>query len=186
MDSNKNKDKNDFITLLQSNAEEEDGKKADKVFKEIVFRLVELWEKNRANAPTWPPGFQHQAAKLLRRFGNRWGFQIYLSECEMYGEQSTGDGFPNFCSMRSRIQLIIDEFVPFSDLVHPDDEDQLEELDEMCLQQANEIPPISPENVPSWVPESHWWWWAPTNHNMSQREIHEKLYDYHPEDWDNE
>ena len=174
-----------LIASLEENAEQEDGKKAKEFFRDIVFQVVKLWAANRNNDPVWPPGFQEQVATLIRRPGNRWGFQIYFSECQRYGMRSMTDGFNDSCLMRSKIQVIIDNFVPFSDLVHPDDVEDLEMLDDFYTENADEIVPISAEEIPSWIPESHWWWQVPTRHDMSQREIHEKLYDYHLEDWDN-
>lgn len=186
MNSARTGSEKDLVALLESNSKETDGRNSREAFREIANRIMNLWARNRRNDPVWPLGFQEQVAALLRHRGNRWGFQHYLTDCEAYALRSTGDGFPDSCTLRSGIQLINDEFVPISDLVHPDDADHLEFIDDMYTQKAGDIPPIPPENIPSWAPESHWWWWAPTRHDMGQREIHAKLYDYHPEDWDTE
>ena len=175
----------EILSLLESNTDDVTGKTAARVFDEAVDRLVDLWVENREKQRAWPSGFQEQVAALLRREGNRLGFQAYLNECEIYALRSKQDGFHRSCYYRSHIQVLIDESVPFADLVHPDDTDSLDDIDAIYVNDADDIVPVPPEDIPSWIPESHWWWRAPTNHNMSQREIHEKLYDYHPEDWDN-
>ena len=175
----------DLIALLEINAEEIDVRRSGNAFEEIADRIMGLWAHNHKNDPVWSPDFQEQVATLLRRPGNKSGFRSYLLDCETYALRSTGDGFAKSCDRRSGIQFIIDEFVPFSEFVHPDNADQLEDIDDLYTQHADDIPPIRPEDIPSWLPESHWWWRAPTRHHMSKQEIDRKLYDYYPEDWYN-
>lgn len=177
-------EENVILSLLESTDNETSGAAIASIYDEAVDRLVTLWAYNRMNEQEWPPDFVDKIRGLLKSDANRHGFQAYVSKCEMLALRSMQDGFRRSCYYRSHIQVVIDEFVPFAELVHPADVGGLAEIDELYVNDANEIPPIPPGDIPSWVPESHWWWRAPTRLDMSQQEIEEKLYDYHPEDWD--
>ncbi|WP_049569758.1 hypothetical protein [Nocardiopsis sp. SBT366] len=153
-------------------------------FARIAEDTSNLWAYQRRNDPVWSQGFQKRFSELMRTPGNRHGFLVHEGECEIYGLRCRGDGFSTFCFLRSEIQIIIDEFVPYADLVHPEDVDSLDILDDVIRESVDDIVPLDPGEAPSWVPESHWWWRAPTRHDWTQREIDEKLYDYYVEDWE--
>ncbi|MFB8764440.1 hypothetical protein [Nocardiopsis alba] len=152
-------------------------------FSAAVDNIAALWTENRKNRTTWSSEFQEKVSELLRTPGNKSSFQIYLSNFDLYAHRSMTDGFYRSCSMRSKIQVIVEEFVNFADLVPEEDADHLEYIDDLYKDFADNIPPIPHDEIPSWVPESHWWWRVPTRHDMSREEIEERLYDYHPEDW---
>ncbi|MFE9246599.1 hypothetical protein [Nocardiopsis sp. NPDC006938] len=89
-----------------------------------------------------------------------------------------GDGFVSACYLRSKIQILNEYFVPFADLVHPADAGARERIDSLYVKDADDIVPIPPGEIPWWVPESHWWWRAPTRHDWTEAEINEKIHDY--------
>lgn len=140
------------------------------------------WLNTDSGQQWWPPGFREKAAPLLRRFSNRGGFGGYLTEYEIRMLQSQADGFLLACEMRSRIEVLT-EIVAFEDLVHPADAEALEDLDEQLRSFHNDIPPPQEGEVPDWVPDSHWWWYVPSRHDMPWREREERLNDYFPELW---
>ncbi len=152
-------------------------------FSNAVDNIVTLWTENRKNKTTWTSDFQGKASKLLRTLENKSAFQIYLSNFDVYAHRSMTDGFYRSCSMRSKIQVIVEEFVDFADLVPEEDADHLEYIDDLYKDFADDIPPIPHDKIPSWVPASHWWWRVPTRHDMSREEIEERLYEIYPEDW---
>ncbi|WP_049569750.1 hypothetical protein [Nocardiopsis sp. SBT366] len=102
----------------------------------------------------------------------------------MYTLRITGEGFPNACYYRSKIQILIDDFVPFADLMHPADSDKLDVVDALFTSNADDIVPIRPKDIPWWVPDSHWWWRVPTRDDWSEEEINAKINDYYDDDWD--
>lgn len=177
-------EENAILALLESTASESSGAAVASIYDEAVDRLVTLWVHNRNNEQEWPSDFVDAVRELLKSAANRHGFQAYVGKCESLALRSMQDGFRRSCYYRSHIQVVIEEFVPFAALVHPADVESLADIDEIYVDDANQIPPIPPEDIPSWVPESHWWWRAPTRLDMSQQEIDEKLNDYHPEDWE--
>ncbi|WP_017605533.1 hypothetical protein [Nocardiopsis alkaliphila] len=170
-----NKEEKEILGLLQQNTGDLEGRLIRKNFESIMDRITSLWITDQKNNRAWTPEYREKVATLLRKEGNRHGFQMYMDTCETYSLRNESDGFPYSCEYRSRIQIILDEFVSFEDLVHPADTQWLEENDQLYREHTDQIPPIP---IPSWVPETHWWWNAPTNHNMSQDEIDEKLGDY--------
>ena len=147
-------------------------------FPDVAEAIKSLWADNRQHDRTWSPGFREAATELLRKEGNRFGFRTYFFKCRQYSQRSARDGFLKACYYRSKIQILIEEFAPFADFMHPDDSDALDYVDSLYTKKADEIPPIPAEEIPWWVPESHWWWRAPTRLHMSQREIDGKLGDY--------
>ncbi|WP_431872896.1 hypothetical protein [Nocardiopsis eucommiae] len=173
-----------ILHLFESTTGETNGTVIAQIFDEALDRLVTQWAYNQIDNRQWPSGFVRKVADLVRSERNRQGFMSYVGKCEMFASRSMQDGFQRSCYYRSHIQILIDDFVPFADLVHPADVGALADIDEIYVDDANQIPPIPPEDIPSWVPESHWWWRAPTRLDMSQQEIDEKLNDYHPEDWE--
>ncbi|MFE9246601.1 hypothetical protein [Nocardiopsis sp. NPDC006938] len=183
MVQNFNPEEEEVLELLRDNAEGKTPTTAT-AFPAIVDGIASLWKLNRRHNRTWEPKFQEEAGKLLRRHGNRHGFTHYFRMYQKYSRRSTGDGFLNACQYRSKIQIIIDDFVPFADLMHPADADKLDVVDALFTENADDIVPIPPGEIPWWVPESHWWWRVPTRHDWTEAEINEKLYGYYEEDWD--
>ncbi|WP_049569755.1 hypothetical protein [Nocardiopsis sp. SBT366] len=165
------------LELLRTNAEEAPPASA-RNFPEIVEGIIHLWADHRRNDRAWPPEFVKETARLLRKTGNRHGFSFYFNTCKKYSRRRRGDGFQRACYLRSRIQILTDDFVPFSDLMHPADSGALKKVDMLFVEDAHDIAPIPPEQIPWWVPESHWWWRTPTRLDMSQQEIDEKIHDY--------
>jgi hypothetical protein len=173
-----------IVRLLESTSAQTNGTVIAQIFDEALDRLVTQWAYNRIDDRQWTPGFAEKVSDLVRSTRNRQGFMSYVGKCEMLALRSMQDGFERSCYYRSHIQVLVEEFVPFADLVHPADVGALAQIDELYVNDANEIPPIPSEDIPSWVPESHWWWRAPTRLDMSQQEIDEKLHDYYAEDWE--
>lgn len=170
------------LDLLRENADKT-APDSTRGFPEVAEAIKSLWADNRQHDRTWSPRFKEAATELLRKEGNRFGFRAYFFTCQAYSLRSASDGFLKACHYRSRVQILIDEFVPFADFMHPADSKALEYVDSLYTQDTDEIPPISPEEFPWWAPESHWWWRAPTRLDMSQREIKEKLYGDYSEDF---
>ncbi|QVJ01960.1 hypothetical protein KGD82_03305 [Nocardiopsis eucommiae] len=165
------------LELLRKNADAVPPDSA-RNFPEAVESLMRLWEDHHRSGRAWSPDFVEEAARLLRKEGNRHGFTAYFGACRRYSLRRRGDGFVSACYLRSKIQILTDEFVPFADFMHPADSGALEKVDKLYIKDANDIAPIPPEEIPWWVPESHWWWRAPTRLDMSQQEIDEKIHDY--------
>ncbi|QVJ01958.1 hypothetical protein KGD82_03295 [Nocardiopsis eucommiae] len=153
-------------------------------FPGVVDDVASLWVDNQRHDRAWSPDFVKEAARLLRKDGNRHGFSAYYGMCQTYALRISGEGFPNACYYRSKIQIIIDDFVPFADLVHPADSDALETVDTIFVRKADDIVPIPSKDIPWWVPESHWWWRVPTRDDWTEDEINAKINDYYDDDWD--
>lgn len=173
-----------ILTLLENNAEISNDSDYREEFSYITGKIVRLWAKNREEGTTWTPGFQREVADLLRLPKNMTSLYMYVSECEEYALKSATSGFYASCSMLSKIHILTEEFIPLSEIVHPNDIETLEDIEETYLNYADDIPPIPHDKIPSWVPESHSWWRIPTRHDMSKEEIEERLYEIYPEDWD--
>ncbi len=184
-DSQTKKNKEKTITIrLKEVAKETDSITQREEFIDIVDEIIDLWTENRKAGTTWTPGFQGEVAELLKLTENRASLYLYLAECEEYALKSATSGFYASCSMLSKIHILTEEFIPLSEIVHPNDIETLEVIEETYLNYADDIPPIPHDKIPSWVPESHSWWRIPTRHDMSKEEIKERLYEICPEDWD--
>ncbi|MEU3019506.1 hypothetical protein ABZ635_19180 [Nocardiopsis sp. NPDC007018] len=167
-----------IVALLESTTGDLSGPEVVRVFDEALDRLVTLWAYHRRDGGQWSPGFVERVRELVRSDANRHGFQAYVGQCEAFALRSMGDGFQRSCYLRSHIQVLVEEFVPFADLMHAADSGALDAIDELYVEDAHGIPPIPPDQLPTWVPASHWWWRASTRVDMSRQEIDEKLHDY--------
>lgn len=119
---------------------------------------------------------ESQNFKVLRSF-------IILSSS--YAERGRLDGFKDACWTRSMIQIIDDEFLDWSKAGSPTQRslfiEDVEDIDETIEDVSDEAPPVLEHEMPDWVPESHWWWRAPKNQDMSESERRSRLeYDH----WD--
>ncbi|MFJ9557746.1 hypothetical protein ACIRPH_28380 [Nocardiopsis sp. NPDC101807] len=130
--------------------------------------------------PEEQESFRSRISAALKEGRNLASLLSYISQCEYYSRMSRLDGFKRSCQIRSNLQIINDEFVPLTALVSPVDLETLEEAEETYREDADDIPPVPEEEIPAWIPDSHWWWHAPTRKDMSQEEIDGRLhYDWH-------
>lgn len=62
---------------------------------------------------------------------------------------------------RSVLQMFIENYqgTGIEELI---DFEQLEEIDELLRENASKAPPVVPHLIPPGLPDSHWWWRAPT------------------------
>jgi hypothetical protein len=117
--------------------------------------------------------FRRRVAELLRSGRNPGQFAGYRGQVLVNAQRGRFDGYEPAARGRSALQILRDEFTdpdPLDDLARAD----LDEIDEELSDAADEAPPI--REVPSWVPESHWWWRAPKRMDMSEEERLHRLY----------
>jgi hypothetical protein len=123
--------------------------------------------------------FKNRAAEILKSGRNPGSLIAYLSECEHYARMSKQNGFKRSCQIRSNLQIFNDEFVPLDTVLSSADLETLEDVEDTYREYADDIPPIPEEEIPAWIPDSHWWWRIPTRRDMGQQEIHGRLrYDW--------
>ncbi|MFD6096249.1 hypothetical protein ACFVWN_19355 [Nocardiopsis flavescens] len=120
--------------------------------------------------------FRTQVAELIGSDRNPGLLLSYMSDCEHYARMSKLDGFKKSCQMRSNIQIINDEFTPLDTIFSPANLEILDDAEEVYRENADDIPPIPEEEIPSWTPESHWWWRIPKRKNMGTEEINDRLH----------
>lgn len=117
---------------------------------------------------------------MLKKGRNPGSLISYMSRCEHYSRMSKLDGFRRSCLIRSNLQILNDEFVPLTSLLNPVELETLEDAEDTYREDADDIPPVPEEEIPAWIPDSHWWWRVPTRKDMSQQEVMERLhYDWH-------
>ncbi|WP_329245973.1 hypothetical protein OG417_50785 [Actinoallomurus sp. NBC_01490] len=117
--------------------------------------------------------FRERVAELLKSGHNPGQLAAYRGRVLMNAQRGRFDGYEPASRGRSALQILLVDFADgdlFDDLARAD----LEEIDEELEDAADEAPPI--RDVPSWVPESHWWWRAPKRTDMSEEERRHRLY----------
>ncbi|MFD3688594.1 hypothetical protein ACFWTE_27675 [Nocardiopsis sp. NPDC058631] len=120
--------------------------------------------------------FRSRVAYLLKSERNFNSLISYMSQCEHYSRMSKLDGFKRSCQIRSNLQILNDEFVPLNDVLSPADLETLDDAEDTYRENADDIPPVPEEEIPAWIPDSHWWWRVPIRKDMSQQEIDERLH----------
>jgi hypothetical protein len=117
--------------------------------------------------------FRERVGELLKSGRNPGQLGGYRGRVLVNAQKGRFDGYEPASRGRSALEILREDFAdeyPFDDLARAD----LEEIDEELTDAAEEAPPIL--DVPSWVPESHWWWRAPKQMDMSVEERRHRLY----------
>ncbi|MCW2858412.1 MAG: hypothetical protein JWP48_120 [Actinoallomurus sp.] len=117
--------------------------------------------------------FRERVVELLKSGRNPVHLVSYRNQVLERAERGRTDGYESASLGRSALQILKDEF-PADQLFDDLARDDLEEIDETLADAAEDAPPI--QDIPSWVPESHWWWRAPKRTDMSDRERRFRLY----------
>jgi hypothetical protein len=120
-----------------------------------------------------PAGFRERVVELLKRGRNPVHLSAYRSLVLERAERGRLDGYEPASLGRSALQILKDDY-PSAELFDELARADLDEIDEALVDAAEDAPPI--EDVPSWVPDSHWWWRAPKRTDMTDRERRFRLY----------
>ncbi|MDN3358848.1 hypothetical protein [Actinomadura sp. DC4] len=116
--------------------------------------------------------FRERLVELLGSGENPGQFGWFLGSVLVKAQKGRFDGYEPAVRGRSGLQILREDFA--GDLFDESTLAILEEIDEELADAAEEAPPIL--DVPSWIPESHWWWRAPKRTDMSEEERLHRLY----------
>ncbi len=110
-----------------------------------------------------PAGLEFNAtlAELLVSGNNPARLSLYVVRSQTAAENGQHEAYRPACWRRSMLELLGEEFVPWRDFLSPVDLEAVARVDEALVEVAGNARPVSDEEVPAWVPESHWWWWEP-------------------------
>lgn len=120
-----------------------------------------------------------QTSQALAQYNNFNHLRSYIFLCDSFAERGRLDGFSHACIMRSRIKILLDEFIDWhifqssqrDTLVH-----DIEDTDEIIEEISDDASPIRESDIPDWVNKDHWWWWAPKRQDMSEAERYERIH----------
>lgn len=125
-----------------------------------------LFDLYRATNPAQrqsPAGreFTADLAELLAGGNNPDRLGLYVVRSQTAAENGRHEGYRPACWRRSMLQILGDEFVPWTAILRPQDIDTIARIDVALAEVAAEAGIATEEEVPSWVPITHWWWWEP-------------------------
>lgn len=125
-----------------------------------------LFDLYRASTPAQrqsPAGrkFTTGLAELLAGGNNPDRLGLYVVRSQTAAENGRHEGYRPACWRRSMLQILGEEFVPWTAVLRPRDIDAIARIDEALAEVAAEAGIATEEEVPAWVPRSHWWWWEP-------------------------
>ena len=125
--------------------------------------LFDLYRATTAAERTSPGGraFNANLAELLVSGNNPDRLSLYVVRSQTAAENGQHEGYRPACWRRSMLQILGDEFVPWTAFLRPVDLEAITRVDEALERVAGSARPVSEEEVPDWVPQSHWWWWEP-------------------------
>ncbi|GHC83797.1 hypothetical protein GCM10007079_25220 [Nocardiopsis terrae] len=129
--------------------------------------------------------FRVKFTQLISDSSNFMGLYHYLGDCSDYAELGRLNGYEPACLMRSVLQIFNDEFVVWDEVrraeIRGGFAEEIADIDQTLREVSDEAPPVREDDIPKWVPESHWWWHAPQQQDMSEDERKSRLeYDH----WD--
>ncbi|MBB6119254.1 hypothetical protein FHS13_001189 [Nocardiopsis algeriensis] len=132
----------------------------------VETAFAALFDLYRATTPAQrdSPGgrrFASELAELLVSGNNPARLGLYVVRSQTAAENGRHEGYRPACWRRSMLQLLAEEFVPWRQFLRPEDLETIVRIDEALAEVAAEAGPASAEEVPAWVPETHWWWWEP-------------------------
>ncbi|MFE2956597.1 hypothetical protein [Nocardia tengchongensis] len=107
--------------------------------------------------------FRAGVVKLLRRNeDNLWSYLCHALDSVL---ASAEYGWYEPSMYRSVIQILMDEYPGGAAIFEDEDREYVDEMDEFMRVRGPLTEAISEEQIPRWVPESHWWWrhasWVP-------------------------
>ena len=125
--------------------------------------LFDLYRATTAAERASPGGrdFNTTLAELLTSGNNPDRLSLYVIRSQTAAENGQHEGYRPACWRRSMLQILGDEFVAWSSCLRPVDLEALSRIDEILERVAASARPVLEEEVPDWVPRTHWWWWEP-------------------------
>ncbi|HJE60772.1 MAG TPA: hypothetical protein K8V84_20040 [Nocardiopsis listeri] len=126
-------------------------------------RLFELYRAT-SRVERQSPGGQNLIAtlsELLVSGSNPDRMGLYVVRTQTAADNGRHEGYRPACWRRSMLQILGDEFVPWERFMRPGDLESIPRIDDALEAVAAEAAPTSVEEIPTWVPRTHWWWWEP-------------------------
>ncbi|WP_242903165.1 hypothetical protein [Actinomadura terrae] len=151
------------------------GRAVMKALLEVYDRLAKWGAADPAEAEALRARVRRpDLADDLRGERAQTALSVYASEGERYALRGRNDGYRQACEFRSAIKLLTDDYDEV--VVDPFAQEALDDFDEELRDVADDATPVHRNQVPSWAPRSHWWWWKPDHIDMSMREYRERLF----------
>lgn len=107
--------------------------------------------------------FKHQVAERLRE--HAYEFRAFRNEGDSAAESPREDWY-EACFVRSVVQIFLDNYqdTGIAELIDPA---RIQEFDDLLHEFKSIAPPLPPQLIPPGLPESHWWWTAPTGEPLT-------------------
>ena len=139
------------------------GRDRDSLMDNAFVALFDLYRATTTAQRASPGGrdFNETLAELLVSGNNPDRLSLYVVRSQTAAENGQHEGYRPACWRRSMLQILGDEFVSWSSFLRPVDLDAVPRIDDALERVAGSARPVTEEEVPDWVPESHWWWWEP-------------------------
>lgn len=139
------------------------GRDRDSLMDTAFAALFDLYRATTAAERSSPGGrdFNATLAELLVRGNNPDRLSLYVVRSQTAAENGQHEGYRPACWRRSMLQILGDEFVPWNAFLRQVDLEAIPRIDDALEYVAGNARLVTEEEVPAWVPKSHWWWWEP-------------------------
>jgi len=150
------------------------GRDRDALMDTAFARLFDLYQATTEAERGSPAGqgFNAALSELLVSGNNPIRLSLYVVRSQTAAENGRHEGYRPACWRRSMIQILGDAFVPLESFLRPIDLDALPRIDDALEAVAADASPATVEEVPAWVPETHWWWWEPARQRGEETPSH--------------
>lgn len=135
----------------------------DSLMDSAFAALFDLYRATNQAQRQSPAGrkFTTDLAELLAGGNNPDRLGLYVVRSQTAAENGRHEGYRPACWRRSMLQVLGEEFVPWTEVLRPQDLDAIAHIDDALAEVAADAGIATEEEVPPWVPRSHWWWWEP-------------------------
>ncbi|MFR9750535.1 hypothetical protein ACL02S_05815 [Nocardia sp. 004] len=93
--------------------------------------------------------------------------------------QSLFEGWWESCIRRSEIALLLDEYPGAADVLGQENMEMVEEMDEVLRDNGPDVPPLRHQDIPSGLPDTHWWWRLPSGDPEEHRKFLSNFDEYY-------
>ena len=133
----------------------------DALMDDAFAALFDLYRRTSPAERRSPAGraFNATLAELLVSGNNPDRLSLYVVRTQTAAENGRHEAYRPACWRRSMLEILGEEFVPWRDFLRPVDLESVPRIDEALAAVADSA--VEGEDVPGWVPRSHWWWWEP-------------------------
>ncbi|WP_054811963.1 hypothetical protein [Nocardia arizonensis] len=148
------------LELAESNSSDNDGRiRSFETAMTAILALHALADSDQEPSPQQLEEFRSRFVELATP--NILTVFNYVDGTFYYATDPVGFGWETAGLRRSALQILIDEYPGGREALGADNIEQIDEIDDLFHEHADDIEPLPDTAIPKDLPASHWWWHLP-------------------------